>query len=214
MLRLCTAKYWTSVWNCTCYNAGKSQGSHLVHSMHIQTVYQTKETSQYENMKVMKRHFCQGATAEYPTRHMKFVRCTSPCTKTLESPRRPEKDSNVTKPARYRIASPNDPEKPKRGSLSRRLKRGTIDNVSPADKTPVTLDTTGQRNLLTDLSARRASQTEDGSVGLDSDHLSAGGGATDVDHENLILCQLGHLLLLAICCLDTQETSQQEVIDF
>jgi hypothetical protein len=75
------------------------------------------------------------------------------------------------------------------------------------------LDSSANGNLLTNLRAGRAGQAELGSIGLDTQDLSTGGSGTNVNHQNLILSQLGNLGLLAIGGLDTEQAAEQEVVN-
>jgi hypothetical protein len=75
------------------------------------------------------------------------------------------------------------------------------------------LDSAGKRNLLANLGTGRAGKLESGGIGLDGDDLGTSGGGTNVDHEDFVLCELGNLGLLAIGGLDTEQTTEQEVVD-
>lgn len=75
------------------------------------------------------------------------------------------------------------------------------------------LNSSADGNLLANLCAGGAGQAELGSIGLDTQDLSTGGSGTNVDHQNLVLSQLGNLGLLAIGSLDTQQAAEQEVVD-
>jgi hypothetical protein len=75
------------------------------------------------------------------------------------------------------------------------------------------LDSAGKSNLLANLGTGRAGKLESGSIGLDGDDLGTSGGGTDVDHEDFVLCELGNLGLLAVGGLDTEQTTEQEVVD-
>lgn len=75
------------------------------------------------------------------------------------------------------------------------------------------LNSSADGNLLSDLCAGRAGQAELSSIGLDTQNLSTSGSGTNVNHQNLILSQLGNLGLLAIGSLDTQQAAEQEVVD-
>lgn len=76
------------------------------------------------------------------------------------------------------------------------------------------VDTTRQRNLLTILGTSRSGELELSTISLDGDDLRTGGGGADVDHENFVLGELGDLCLLAVGSLDTEETAEEEVVDF
>jgi len=75
------------------------------------------------------------------------------------------------------------------------------------------LDSAGKGNLLANLGTGRAGELKSGSIGLDSNNLGTSGGRTDVNHENFVLCELGNLGLLAVGGLDTEQTTEQEVVD-
>lgn len=75
------------------------------------------------------------------------------------------------------------------------------------------LDSSADGNLLSNLRAGGAGQAELSSIGLDTQNLSTGGSRTNVNHQNLVLSQLGNLGLLAIGSLDTQQAAEQEVVD-
>lgn len=75
------------------------------------------------------------------------------------------------------------------------------------------LDSSADGNLLSNLRAGGAGQAELGSIGLDTQNLSTSGSGTNVNHQNLVLSQLGNLGLLAIGSLDTQQAAEQEVVD-
>jgi hypothetical protein len=75
------------------------------------------------------------------------------------------------------------------------------------------LDSAGKGNLLANLGTGRAGKLESGGIGLDGDDLGTSGGGTNVDHEDFVLCELGNLGLLAIGGLDTEQTTEQEVVD-
>jgi len=77
----------------------------------------------------------------------------------------------------------------------------------------LTLDTSAQRDLLLDLRACWTCQAELGSVTLHGDNLSTSRSTSDVDHENLVLCELSNLCLLSIGGLDTEQSPQQEIVD-
>lgn len=68
-------------------------------------------------------------------------------------------------------------------------------------------------NLLANFCAGGRGQRQLGGIGLDTQDLGTGGGGTNVDHQNLILSQLGNLSLLAVGSLDTQKAAKQEVVD-
>lgn len=76
------------------------------------------------------------------------------------------------------------------------------------------LDSSGKGNLFANLGTCRAGELKSGSVGLDGNDLGTSGGGTNVDHEDFVLCKLGDLGLLAIGSLDTEETTEEEVVDF
>lgn len=74
------------------------------------------------------------------------------------------------------------------------------------------VDTSTQRNLLPYLRACRAGQTQSSGIGFDRHDFGACCYAADVDHENLVLGQLGYLCLLSILCPDAEKTAQKEVV--
>lgn len=75
------------------------------------------------------------------------------------------------------------------------------------------VDSSGDGNLLANFCASRGGQGELGGIGLDTQDLGTGGGGANVDHQNLVLGQLGNLGLLAIGSLNTQKAAEQEVVD-
>lgn len=83
----------------------------------------------------------------------------------------------------------------------------------PSNKTPMLFDSAGKGDLLADLGTGRAGELKSGGVGLDGDDLGTSGGGTNVDHEDFVLRELGNLGLLAIGSLDTEQTTEQEVVD-
>lgn len=100
------------------------------------------------------------------------------------------------------------------GNYAYLLPGGNLRNdVCPADETPVLFYSAAERNLLSDLRACRARQSQPRSIGLDGNHLGTGCSTSDVDHQHFVLRKLRHLGLLAIRRLDTQKTAQQEVVD-
>lgn len=86
-------------------------------------------------------------------------------------------------------------------------------DVGPTNETPVLLDTSGQGDLLTDLCAGGRGERETGGVSLHSDDLGTSSSRTNVDHEDFVLRQLGDLGLLAVGGLDTEQSSEEEVVD-
>lgn len=99
-------------------------------------------------------------------------------------------------------------------SISAKLEENEIVDCSPSNKTPVLLNSSAEGDLLSDLSAGGASQLQSCSIGLDSNDLGTSGCGSNIDHEDLILCQLSNLGLLSIGSLDTEQATQQEVVDF
>lgn len=75
------------------------------------------------------------------------------------------------------------------------------------------LDSSGKGNLLANLCACGAGELQSSSVGLDGNDLGTGGGRSNVDHEDFVLCELGDLCLLAIGSLDSEKTAKKEVVD-
>lgn len=93
------------------------------------------------------------------------------------------------------------------------LQCGTTDNSGPTNETPMLLNTSRKGNLLAVLSTGWGSELQLGTVSLDGNNLCSGSGRTNVDHENFALGELGNLGLLAIGSLDTEETTEEEVVD-
>jgi hypothetical protein len=83
----------------------------------------------------------------------------------------------------------------------------------PSDKTPMLLDSAGKGDLLANLGTGRAGELKSGGIGLDGDNLGTSSGGTNVDHEDFVLCELSNLGLLAVGGLDTEQTTEQEVVD-
>lgn len=86
-------------------------------------------------------------------------------------------------------------------------------NVGPSNETPVLFNSARDGDLLTDLCTGGAGQAELSSIGLDTENLGTGSSGTDVDHENFVLGELGDLGLLAIGGLDTEQTTEKEVVN-
>jgi len=76
------------------------------------------------------------------------------------------------------------------------------------------LDSAGKSDLLANLGTGRAGKLKSGGIGLDGNDLGTSSGGTNVDHEDFVLCELGDLGLLAVGGLDTEQTTEQEVVDF
>lgn len=68
-------------------------------------------------------------------------------------------------------------------------------------------------DLLANFRASRAGQAELSGIGLDTKDLGTGSSGTDVNHENFVLSKLGDLGLLAVGGLDTEKTTEKEVVD-
>lgn len=83
----------------------------------------------------------------------------------------------------------------------------------PSDQPPVLLYPSRESNLLANLGTRRRGKRKTCSIRLDRDDLGSGGRASNIDHQHFVLAQLGYLGLFAVCCLDTEETSEKEVVD-
>jgi len=77
----------------------------------------------------------------------------------------------------------------------------------------VLLNSPTNGDLLANFCAGRRGQRQLGGIGLDTQHLGTGGGRTNVNHQNLVLSELGNLSLLAIGSLNTQKAAKQEVVD-
>lgn len=75
------------------------------------------------------------------------------------------------------------------------------------------LDSSREGDLLANLSACRAGELQSCGICLDGNNLGTGGGRSDVNHENFVLCELGNLGLLAIGSLHTKKTAKKEVVD-
>ena len=88
-----------------------------------------------------------------------------------------------------------------RGFLVRgRLDGDSTPDLTPADETPVTLHSPGEGDLLPEGGADGGLEADLGQIGFDRDHPAAGGEGADVDHEHLVLRELGDLgaLLVAL----------------
>ena len=70
-----------------------------------------------------------------------------------------------------------------------------------------------QRNLLANLRTRRTRQAQLRGIGLDAHDLGTRGRGADIDHQDLVLRQLGHLGLFAVGGFDAEEAAQQEIVD-
>jgi hypothetical protein len=82
------------------------------------------------------------------------------------------------------------------------------------DESPVLVDTSGQRNFLPDLCARRLRQLELGEIGFYTDDLAPARRGPNVDEQELSLCQLLHFGLFLVVRLDTKQPTQQEQVYF
>ena len=76
------------------------------------------------------------------------------------------------------------------------------------------LDSPTKCDLFSDLRAGRAGELQSSSICLDGDDFGARGSRPDVDHEHFVLCKLGNLGLFSVCCLDTQQATEEEVVHF
>lgn len=83
----------------------------------------------------------------------------------------------------------------------------------PTNQTPMLLNTTGQGDLLANVCAGRGGEDELGGIVLDGGNLGTGGRGTNVDHDDLVLGELGDLGLLAVGGADTEETAQEVEVD-
>lgn len=70
------------------------------------------------------------------------------------------------------------------------------------------LDAARQRNLLPDLRARRRRQLDLREIGLDVQDTSTSGRRADVDEEELVLHELGHLGLFFVLRLDAEQAPE------
>ena len=86
-------------------------------------------------------------------------------------------------------------------------------NVGPSNETPVLLNSATDGDLLANFRASRAGQAELSGISLDTNDLSTGSSGTDVNHENFVLSKLGDLGLLAVGGLDTEQTTEKEVVN-
>jgi hypothetical protein len=98
-------------------------------------------------------------------------------------------------------------------SINDRLKNVASYNIGPANKAPVLLNTSGQSHLFANLCASGRGERQTGSVSLDGNNLGARSGRTNVDHKHFVLCKLRNLGLLAVCGLDSEQSSKEEVVD-
>lgn len=76
------------------------------------------------------------------------------------------------------------------------------------------LNSSTQSNLLSDLRASRTRQAQSRHVSLDAHDLGTSCCGSDIHHQHFVLGQLGNLGLLAILRLNTEQTSQKEIVDF
>lgn len=74
------------------------------------------------------------------------------------------------------------------------------------------VNTSTQRNFLSYFGACRAGQAQSSGIGFHGHDFGACCYAADVDHENLVLGQLGYLCLLSILRSDAEKTAQEEVV--
>ncbi|KAA8577326.1 hypothetical protein EYC84_007292 [Monilinia fructicola] len=94
------------------------------------------------------------------------------------------------------------------------IKSYTSCNSGPTNQSPMLFNTTTKRDLLSNVGASRVGQEQFSCILLDSHNLSTGSSRSNVDHENLVLCELGNLGLLTISSLNTQKTTQKIIVDF
>ena len=87
-------------------------------------------------------------------------------------------------------------------------------DLSPSNEPPVSVDASRQGDLLPHAGAHGLGEADLGQVGLDGDHATASGQGADVDHQHLVLGQLGHLggLLVALHA-HAQKAAEQVVGD-
>lgn len=75
------------------------------------------------------------------------------------------------------------------------------------------LDTATQGNLLADVGAGRAGEDQLSGIILDGGNLGTGRSRANVDHDDLVLGQLGDLGLLAVGSPHTKETAKEIEVD-
>jgi len=75
------------------------------------------------------------------------------------------------------------------------------------------LDSSTQGDLLTDLGTSRACELQLGDISLDTDDFGTSRSRSNVDHENFVLGQFGDLGLLAVCGLNTEQATEEEVVN-
>ena len=98
---------------------------------------------------------------------------------------------------------------------AQRERRGTHSKKKKlTDEPPMFLNSPGQRYLLTDLGTRGRGQLNLGKVALDAQHASAGRGRANVNQQQLVLGQLGHLGLFLVFCSDAEQATEQKETDF
>ena len=76
------------------------------------------------------------------------------------------------------------------------------------DQPPMFLDPSRQRHLFANLGTRRRRELDLGKVTLDAQDASASGRRPNVDQQQLVLCQLGHLGLFLVFCAYTEKSAE------
>lgn len=74
-------------------------------------------------------------------------------------------------------------------------------------------DTSTQGNLLANVGTGRAGENQLGRIVLDGGNLGTRGRGADVDHDDLVLGELGHPRLLAVSSPDTKEALEEVKVD-
>lgn len=83
-------------------------------------------------------------------------------------------------------------------------------DFTPTDQSPMLVDTSTQRNLLSLFGTRWRGESDCDISTLDSKNRTTGLRSTNVDKQRFTDNELGHLGLFAIVRLDTQQSSQQK----
>ncbi|KAH3666217.1 hypothetical protein OGAPHI_004406 [Ogataea philodendri] len=75
------------------------------------------------------------------------------------------------------------------------------------------VDTSGQRNLLVYFRACWRGERQSGHVCLDGHHSCSRGGRANIHHQHVVNLELSHTGLFLAVGLDSQQSSQKEVVD-
>merc|ERR1719234_326753 len=92
------------------------------------------------------------------------------------------------------------------------LDRDASSDLTPTYQPPVLVNPSGESNLLKHLSADRGGQGNLGQICLHSNNSTTGGEGANVNHQNLILCQLLHLGTFLVTLSSHSKQTPEQVI--